>query len=83
VLINDKNYADSLAKKLDSTLGIKGFISTDELPQYGISKDEKESVEKALELGTNDVGIFVVDKKEKAEKAIELIEQELKSYKKT
>jgi glutamyl-tRNA(Gln) amidotransferase subunit E len=82
VLVSDKAYADSLAKKLEVQLGIKGFISTDELPKYGISKEEKEKVEKALELASSDVGIFVVDKSEKAEKAIELIERELKSYKK-
>ncbi|MDI6708445.1 MAG: hypothetical protein QMD21_00525 [Candidatus Thermoplasmatota archaeon] len=82
VLVSDKSYADSLAKKLEAQLGIKGFVSTDELPKYGISREEKENVEGALELAPNDVGIFVVDKKEKAEKAIELILQEVKGYRK-
>lgn len=81
VLVTDKAYADALAKKLDAEFGIKGFISTDELPKYGISKEEKEMVEKALETAPNDVGIFIVDKKEKAEKAIALILQEVKNYK--
>ncbi|MEW6070021.1 MAG: GAD domain-containing protein [Candidatus Thermoplasmatota archaeon] len=83
VLVTDKAYADSLAKKLESQLGIKGFVSTDELPKYGISREEKENVERALELAPNDVGVFVVDKKEKAEKAIELILEEVKGYQKS
>ncbi|MCG2827243.1 MAG: hypothetical protein L6265_11695 [Thermoplasmatales archaeon] len=81
VLANNKEYAESLAKKLDEQAGVKGFISTDELPKYGISAEEKTAVETALELKENDVGIFVVDTKEKAEKAIELINEEVRNYK--
>ena len=81
VLANNKEYAESLAKKLNENLGVKGFISTDELPKYGISADEKNAVESALDVKEKDVGIFVVDKKEKAEKAIQLINEEVKNYK--
>ncbi|MBU2565387.1 MAG: hypothetical protein KJ655_03940 [Candidatus Thermoplasmatota archaeon] len=81
VLANSKEYAESLAKKLDEQAGVKGFISTDELPKYGISDDEKTAVKTALNVKENDVGIFVVDTKEKAGKAIELINEEVKNYK--
>lgn len=81
VLVNNKDYAESLAKKLNEQAGVKGFISTDELPKYGISAEEKKTVESALDVKENDVGIFIVDKKEKAEKAIELINEEVRNYK--
>ena len=81
VLANNKEYAESLAKKLNEQAGVKGFISTDELPKYGISAEEKTAVESALDVKENDVGIFVVDKKETAEKAIQLINEEVKNYK--
>lgn len=80
VLVNNKDYAESLANKLNEKLGVKGFISTDELPKYGISSEEKNAVESALDVKENDVGIFVVDTKEKVEKAIELINEEVKNY---
>ncbi len=66
VLANNKEYAESLAKKLSENPGVKGFISTDELPKYGISADEKTAVESALDVKEKDVGIFVVDKKRKS-----------------
>jgi len=81
VLVNNKDYAESLANKLNEKFGVKGFISTDELPKYGISAEEKNAVESALGVKEKDVGIFVVDKKEKAEKAIQLINEEVKNYK--
>jgi len=77
VLAEDKVYAESLAKKVESQTGVKGYISTDELPSYGISKAEKELVEAEFGAKENDVVIMVVDDEEKAKKALNIIEKEI------
>jgi len=78
VLVEDKVYADGLAKKVEGQTGAKGYISTDELPAYGISKEEKEAVEAAFDSKENDVVILVVDEEERAKKALDVIEEEIK-----
>jgi glutamyl-tRNA(Gln) amidotransferase subunit E len=51
---------------------VKGLIHSDEnLEKYGISKDEVQKLEKALEIYAGDVFIMVVAPKDQAEKAIE------------
>jgi Glu-tRNA(Gln) amidotransferase subunit E-like FAD-binding protein len=80
VLVNDKTFSNSLAKRLDSEIGVKGFISTDELPKYGISRAEKEEVERRFDTREGDVVVFVADTREKAEKALEIIKEEVSRY---
>lgn len=77
VLAEDKTYAESLAKKVEGQTGVKGYISTDELPAYGISRAEKELVEAEFGAKEKDVVILVVDDAEKAKKALNLIEKEI------
>ncbi len=77
VLVEDKVYAESLSKKVESQTGVKGYISTDELPSYGISRAEKELVEAEFGAKENDVVILVVDDEEKAKKALNIIEKEI------
>ena len=77
VLTEDKIYAESLAKKVESKTGVKGYISTDELPAYGISRAERDLVKAELGAKENDVVILVVDDAEKAKKALSLIEKEM------
>ena len=81
VLPRDREFANNLAKKLDAELGVKGYISSDELPTYGISREEKTMIEDAFQAGPEDSVVFVADKQDKAEKAIEIIEQEISQYK--
>jgi len=77
VLVEDKEYSDVLGKKVEDETGVKGFISTDELPKYGISKEEKQSIEARFKVGPRDVVILVADQEAKAKKAIEVIEAEV------
>jgi glutamyl-tRNA(Gln) amidotransferase subunit E len=76
VLVEDKAYADKLQKKAEEQIGVKGYISTDELPAYGISKEEKEAIESRFDVKGNDVVILVADKEERARKALEIIKEE-------
>ena len=80
VLVNDRSFSNSLAKKLEREVGLKGFISTDELPRYGISGEEKDKVERAFGARGSDVVIFIADRREKGAKALEIIEREVKNY---
>jgi len=77
VLIEDQKLTDSLAKKVEAETGVKGFISTDELPKYGLNKQDKRNIEEAFGVEEGDVVILVADQREKAEKAIQIIEKEI------
>ncbi len=77
VLIEDQKLTDSLAKKVEKEAGVKGFISTDELPKYGLNKQDKRNIEEAFGVKEGDVVILVADQREKAEKAIQIIEAEI------
>ncbi|PIW33130.1 MAG: hypothetical protein COZ37_04985 [bacterium (Candidatus Ratteibacteria) CG_4_10_14_3_um_filter_41_18] len=77
VLLEKELLATDLQKKVEAT-GAKGFISTDELPKYGISKEDKETIKKEFEAGEKDVVIFVAASQEEATKSVEVIEAELK-----
>lgn len=80
VLVNDRKFAHALAKKLESELGVRGYISTDELPAYGIGKAEKKAIEEMADAAAGDVVIMVVDSRELAEAALGMIEAEISSY---
>ena len=83
VLVKEREFASNLAKKMDNEVGVRGYISTDELPAYGITKEEKENIKSIFEAGENDVVIFVADIEEKGKKALELAEKEIGEYKKS
>ncbi|MDD5687620.1 MAG: hypothetical protein PHE88_07305 [Elusimicrobia bacterium] len=77
LLIDDVKFSDTLQLEISKKAKIGGFISTDELPHYGISKAEKKAIEKEFSCGKKDVVVFVAAEKSKAEKAIELISEEM------
>lgn len=77
VLIEDRKLTDSLAMKVEKEAGVKGFISTDELPKYGLNKQDRRNIEESFGAKEGDVVILVADQKEKAEKAIQIIEAEI------
>ena len=67
-----KSFAKTLcdeAKKINRY----GFISTDELPDYGISKKEVNVAKKLVNAKNNDVVIFVAEKEDLAKSALDLI----------
>ncbi|MFQ6088344.1 MAG: GAD domain-containing protein [Candidatus Methanofastidiosia archaeon] len=80
VLPRDKRYAMALADKVKRETGAGGYISTDELPAFGISFDEKEEIESRFNLSKNDVVVFVIDREDVAKRALELIKKELLGY---
>ncbi|KYK37879.1 MAG: hypothetical protein HXS46_13130 [Theionarchaea archaeon] len=77
VLVDDPKFAESVAKTMEKKAGVKGFISTDELPAFGISEGEKHQIEKIFECGDNDIVVLVADKKEKAEAGIKVFFEEI------
>ncbi len=52
-------------------VGVGGIFHSDELPNYGITKEEVESVKNALEMTDEDAFVLVADEKEKAERALQ------------
>ncbi len=81
VLVEDTEFANDLAKSVEEKFGVRGYISTDELPAYGISKKEKEEIEKSFEVEGEDVVIFVATEREKGEDALRFIVNEIEEYK--
>ncbi|OGS33222.1 MAG: hypothetical protein A2474_01035 [Elusimicrobia bacterium RIFOXYC2_FULL_34_12] len=81
LLVKDVKYSDNLQEKITKGAKIPGFMSTDELPHYGLTKDEKVKIEKAFDCKKKDVVVFVAAETTKAKKAIEIIEAEMKKAK--
>ncbi|MCK4648930.1 hypothetical protein KAT51_05345 [bacterium] len=81
VLLENEALALEIERRLEETTGIKGYISTDELPRYGILAGEKEAIEKAFGAEGKDVVILIVEKKKKAQKALKIVEEEIAKHK--
>jgi glutamyl-tRNA(Gln) amidotransferase subunit E len=77
VLPSDPDFAEGIATLMEEKAGVKGFISSDELPAFGISAGEKHQMEKALDVGENDIVVMVADKKEKAEQGLKVFLEEI------
>ena len=78
VLPDDPDFAEGIAKIMEDKAGVKGFISSDELPAFGISVGEKHQMEKTFDAGENDIVVMVADTKEKAEKGLKIFMEEIK-----
>lgn len=74
LLVKDVKFSDALQKEVEKSTGIKGFISTDELPRYGISAAEKGKALSAFSAGAKDVVVFVAGEASEGEKALQIIE---------
>ncbi len=59
-------------------MGVCGIFHTDELPAYGITDEEVETVSKHLKLSNDDAFIIVADNKEKAMNAITEVQRRAK-----
>lgn len=77
VLVKDPAFAEGVAKTMEKKTGVKGFISTDELPAFGISAGEKHDLEKTFECGENDIVVLVADRREKAEAGFKVFFEEI------
>ncbi|MGD2248603.1 MAG: hypothetical protein PVF58_09365 [Candidatus Methanofastidiosia archaeon] len=77
VLVENSKAAEKIAKTMETKTGVKGFITTDELPAFGISEKEKHEIKKEFQCGDNDIVVLVADKKEKAEKGMEIFFEEI------
>ncbi len=77
-LATDHALTTRLSERIRHT-GVEGFISTDELPKYGISVVERDAVEGAFLLRPEDTVVMVAGPRTAAESAIRLLEEELGS----
>ncbi len=59
-------------------MGVSGIFHTDELPAYGITDEEVETVSNHLKLSKNDAFIIVADNEEKAINAITEVQRRAK-----
>jgi len=53
--------------------GVGGIFHTDELPNYGITQDEVDALQKSVGAGDKDCVVMVADTKEKAKGALEAV----------
>lgn len=65
-----RRFGTELADRAKVLAGVGGIIHSDELPAYGISKEEVDLIKRELGCGEQDAFVLVVDKKEKAVKAL-------------
>ncbi|MGM0568058.1 MAG: GAD domain-containing protein [Elusimicrobiota bacterium] len=73
------NYEVSkdIASKIEEKAGLKGFISTNELPKYGISSEEKEKIREEFNCTQEDVVLMVAGSAPKASEALNIIKKEI------
>ncbi len=68
-----KRFGTELSDYAKAIANVGGLFHTDELPNYGISEDEVESIKKELHVKENDAFIIIADNKKVAEKALEAV----------
>ena len=76
----DKHLGKDLVEYVKTYTGIKGFIHSDELPNYGISENEKFQIKKFLKCKNEDAFAFVTG--DKAEEALSYLIDRCVQYKK-
>ncbi len=77
VLVENSEAAEAIAKTMEKKTGVKGFITTDELPAFGISEKEKHDIKKEFACDDNDIVVLVADKKDKAAQGLEVFFEEI------
>jgi len=68
-----RRFGTELADRARYWGKVGGIFHSDELPAYGITKEEVEEVKRALGAGDEDAFVLVFDEKEKAYKALEAV----------
>ncbi len=73
VLIDNDRLSNQVQKEIMDKAGVKGFISTDELPQYGINADDKKKILSACKATNKDVVVMIADQKDNTLAALKII----------
>lgn len=73
ILIKNSKLSNRVQEEIIAKTGVKGFISTDELPQYGINAEDKKKILASCVASTQDVVVLVADQREKALPALDII----------
>ncbi|MDD5260080.1 MAG: hypothetical protein PHD29_08940 [bacterium] len=73
VLLENDPLSNRMQKEIMEKAGVKGFISTDELPQYGINADDKKKIMSACGATNKDVVVLVADQKDNTLAALKII----------
>jgi glutamyl-tRNA(Gln) amidotransferase subunit E len=73
VLLDNDKLSNQVQKEIMEKAGVKGFISTDELPQYGINTDDKKKILSACKATNKDVVVLVADRKDNTLAALKII----------
>jgi len=76
----ERYLAKDLVEYVKHFTGIKGFIHSDELPNYGISENEVFQIKKFLNCKNEDAFAFVFAEKELAEKALSYLIDRCQQY---
>ncbi len=66
-------FGNELSNIAKAWTGIKGIFHTDEMPAYGISENEVNSLKEMLNASEKDAIVFIAEKEDKAKKALEVI----------
>jgi Glu-tRNA(Gln) amidotransferase subunit E-like FAD-binding protein len=73
VLLKNNRLSNLVQDEIMGKTGVKGFISTDELPQYGINAEDKKKIMSACKATAKDVVVLVADQKDKTMAALDII----------
>jgi Glu-tRNA(Gln) amidotransferase subunit E-like FAD-binding protein len=73
VLIDNDRLSNLVQKEIMDKAGVRGFISTDELPQYGINAEDKKKILAACKATAKDVVVLVADQKDNTMTALGII----------
>lgn len=68
-----KKLGPEFAGYARAAAGVKGIFHTDELPAYGVSKEEVDKTSKKVKLEKDDAFVLVAEKEESAGKALEAV----------
>jgi Glu-tRNA(Gln) amidotransferase subunit E-like FAD-binding protein len=77
ILVKNDKLSNLLQDEIVNKAGVRGFISTDELPQYGINMDDKKNILKTFKCAKDDVVVIVADKKDRATAALKIIAEKI------
>lgn len=76
-LMPNRRFGTEVSDYVRVLAGLGGLFHSDELPNYGITSEEVESVKKSLEVSEEDAFIIIVGSQDKLEKAVNVIRDRL------
>ena len=74
---SNREVSKAIALKIEEKTGLKGFISTNELPKYGISNEEKEKIKEEFNCTQEDVVLMAAGSEPEASEALNIINEEI------